>query len=69
MAHYLPDMKTFRVYFLGYVDIEANSEEEAEEVAGEMDYSFSHNGDEFSAEIYSLEETEEKKIDNPASKD
>jgi hypothetical protein len=53
-------MKTFRVYLRCYVDIEANSQEEAEEVAEEMDYSFSHNGDEFASEIYDFEEVKEK---------
>jgi hypothetical protein len=53
-------MKTFRAYLKCYVDIEANSKEEAEEVIEEMNYSFSHNGDEFASEIYQLEEIEEK---------
>jgi hypothetical protein len=56
-------MKTFRVYLKCYVDIEANSAEEAEDVADEMDYSFSHNGDDFKSEIYEIEEIKEKSLD------
>ena len=56
-------MKTFRVYLKCYVDIEANSAEEAEDVADEMDYSFSHNGDDFESEIYEIEEIKEKSLD------
>ena len=54
-------MKPFRVYLKCCVHIEANSKEEAEEVANEMDYSFSHNGDEFASEIYDLEQIQEIK--------
>lgn len=53
-------MKTFRVYLRCYVDIEANSPEEAEEVVSEMDYSFSQDDKEFASEIYDLEEVKER---------
>lgn len=49
-------MKTFRIYLRCYVDIEANSAEEAEDTVSEMDYNFSHNGDDFRSEIYEIEE-------------
>jgi hypothetical protein len=54
-------MKTFRVYLKCYVDIEANSADEAEDTANEMDYSFSHNADDFNSEIFEIEEVVEQK--------
>ena len=54
-------MKTYRIYLKCFVDVEANSVEEAEDVVQEMDYNFSHNGDDFRSEILEIEEIKQKK--------
>jgi hypothetical protein len=54
-------MKTYRIYLKCFIDVEANSVEEAENVVQEMDYNFSHNGDDFRSEILEIEEIKQKK--------
>ena len=48
-------MKTYRIYLNCFVDVEANSVEEAENVVQEMDYNFSHNGNDFRSESFEIE--------------
>jgi len=65
-VHTFAAMKTYRIYLKCFVDVEANSVEEAEDVVQEMDYNFSHNGDDFRSEILEIEEIKQKKIDTAA---